>query len=122
MMERSPRAPVLRAMALRAMAPSAPSATVRSTPSMSCRNHQHSSERTSSIPKQERATDQNAMLVLAGGARRVFQRNRASRRDANNTAAPTQREAEAAFIAKVKTLAPKYRTELLPPSGATGKG
>ena len=32
---------------------------------------------------------------------------------------PLNEEAEAAFIAKVKTLAPKYRTELLPPSGAT---
>jgi hypothetical protein len=63
----------------------------KKTINSSWRNHQHSSERTSSIPRQERATDQNAMLVLAGGARRVFQRNRASRRDANNTAAPTQR-------------------------------
>jgi hypothetical protein len=88
----------------------------------SWRNHQHSSERTSSIPKQVRATDQNAILVLAGGARRVFQRNRASRRDADNTAPPLNKETEAPFIAKVKTLAPKYRTELLPPSGATGKG
>jgi uncharacterized cupin superfamily protein len=35
---------------------------------------------------------------------------------------PLNKETEAAFIAKVKTLAPKYRTELLPPSGATGKG
>jgi hypothetical protein len=53
----------------------------------------------------------------------LIQRNRASRRDANNTAAPTQRGGRGSVHrAKVKTLAPKYRTELLPPSGATGKG
>jgi hypothetical protein len=55
------------------------------------RNHQHSSERTSPIPKQERATGEIAMLVLAGGARRVFQRSRRSRRDADNTATPARR-------------------------------
>jgi quercetin dioxygenase-like cupin family protein len=32
---------------------------------------------------------------------------------------PLDEEAEAAFIAKVKTLAPKYRTELLPPQAGT---
>ena len=32
---------------------------------------------------------------------------------------PLDEEAEAAFIAKVKTLAPKYRTELLPPQART---
>jgi quercetin dioxygenase-like cupin family protein len=32
---------------------------------------------------------------------------------------PLNEEAEAAFIAKVKALAPKYRTELLPPQAAT---
>ena len=32
---------------------------------------------------------------------------------------PLDEEAEAAFIAKVKTLAPKYRTELLPPRAGT---
>jgi hypothetical protein len=32
---------------------------------------------------------------------------------------PLDEEAEAAFIAKVKALAPKYRTELLPPQAGT---
>jgi hypothetical protein len=31
-----------------------------------------------------------------------------------NIAIPTRRGGEAAFVAKVKALAPKYRTELLP--------
>jgi hypothetical protein len=36
------------------------------------------------------------------------------RADADNIAIPLDEGAEAAFIAKVKALAPKYRTELLP--------
>ena len=52
---------------------------------------QHPSERTSPIPKQDRAIGPTAVPMLAGRAGRVFQGSRRSRRDANNTATPTRR-------------------------------
>jgi hypothetical protein len=54
------------------------------------RDHQHSSERTSPIPKQEQATGETAVLVLTSGARRVLQRSWRSRRDADDATTPTR--------------------------------
>ena len=69
----------------------------------SWRNHQHSSVRTSPIPKQERAIGATAMSVLAGRAGRVFQRSWRSRGDADNIATPTGRGGRGSVLSEGKS-------------------
>ena len=57
------------------------------------------------------------LVILSNGTRRAgraFQRNRRPVARRTTSRSPLDEGAEAAFVAKVKALAPKYRTELLP--------